>query len=118
MTCCQRRSEGVLLQVAQFTLSASVAVADDIPILRAVEFMSEGGNAAVRAYRLDTVEDDEVMTSSLQMPAARGVLPCHPLHGSQARIVLDADVYFQYVDVKHLSCIHVASWICRQPGVI
>ncbi len=56
------------------TLSASVTVAEDIPVLRAFEAASaeHGGNTELRAYRLDTVEDDEAMTSSLPLPTSPG----------------------------------------------
>ena len=51
-----------------------MALVEDIPVLRALESASSStGGAEMRAYRLDTVEDDEVtMMSSLQLPAAPG----------------------------------------------
>ncbi len=56
------------------TLSASVTVAEDIPVLRAFEAVASGCASVteMRAYRLDTVEDDEAMLSSLPLPTSPG----------------------------------------------
>lgn len=57
-----------------WTLSASVTVAEDIPVLRAFEAAASdcGERTELRAYRLDTVEDDETMISSLPLPTSPG----------------------------------------------
>ena len=75
---CLRRQAGAAVSHA---LAASVVLAEDIPVLRVFEASSSSADPYAlhaRAYRLDTVEDDEAMTSSLPLPNARGasgVLP-------------------------------------------
>ena len=56
---------------------ASVVLAEDIPVLRVLEARVCSGDTSsvhARGYRLDTVEDNEAMTSSLHLPNARGAL--------------------------------------------
>ena len=57
-----------------WTLSASVTVAEDIPVLRSFEAAASScrERTELRAYRLDTVEDDETMISSLPLPTSPG----------------------------------------------
>ncbi|BDA47164.1 probable DmX-like protein 2 at C-terminar half [Coccomyxa sp. Obi] len=56
------------------TLSASVTLAEDIPVLRSFEAAASncGERTELRAHRLDTVEDDETMVSSLPLPTSPG----------------------------------------------
>jgi hypothetical protein len=62
---------------ASQSLAASVVLAEDIPVLRVLEARVCSGDPFslhARGYRLDTVEDNEAMTSALHLPNARGAL--------------------------------------------
>ena len=59
----------------QHTLSASVLVASDIPMLHIMEAYQDATHreaSMLRHFRLDTVEDDQSMPASLQLPHASG----------------------------------------------
>ncbi len=64
------------LSTAQHSLSASVVVANDIPMLHVMEAYQVATChevSALRHFRLDTVEDDQSMPASLQLPHSPGI---------------------------------------------
>ncbi|CAL5224911.1 g7676 [Coccomyxa viridis] len=76
------------VSAAQHALSASVIVANDIPMLHVMEAYQNATChevSALRHFRLDTVEDDQSMPTSLQLPHSAGMvmpprqLPAHAL---------------------------------------
>ena len=63
------------LNTIQHSLSASVIVANDIPMLYIMEAYQDASCCEVsmlRHFRLDTVEDDQSMPASLQLPHSSG----------------------------------------------
>lgn len=63
------------LSATQHALSASVIVANDIPMLHIMEARQDATcreMSALRHFRLDTVEDDQSMPASLQLPHSPG----------------------------------------------
>ncbi len=63
------------VSAAQHALSASVIVANDIPMLHVMEAYQNATChevSALRHFRLDTVEDDQSMPTSLQLPHSAG----------------------------------------------
>jgi hypothetical protein len=56
-----------------------VAVSDDIPVLRVAEARAAPVHGPygvqARAYRLDTVEEDEAASTTLRLPNAQGAAP-------------------------------------------
>ena len=63
------------VSATQHALSASVIVANDIPMLHIMEAYQDATcheASVLRHFRLDTVEDDQSMPASLQLPHSLG----------------------------------------------
>ena len=63
------------VSATQHALSASVVVANDIPMLHVMEAYQDATcheMSTLRHFRLDTVEDDQSMPASLQLPHSPG----------------------------------------------
>ena len=68
------------VSAAQHALSASVIVANDIPMLHTMEAYQDATchkMSVLRHFRLDTVEDDQSMPASLQLPHSQGKKRLH-----------------------------------------